>query len=228
MLRCPRSVITTTLINVGLIAGYYGIVLWAPTLLAQIQSFAPAMASKAMIGFSLLGMVSRLSAAALADRIGRRRTGGYFALAAAASILCAGYIGHGEWLSPSLFWLPLLLAFIFADGGFSVCAAYSTEIWPSRLRGTGSGYAGLTGSVGKILGPLGLAMTAGSGNVVMPAATVSVIVPAFQFLAFCLFVCGITYLTIGIEARGKTLEAIDNMADDSRVADPAAEYSKNG
>ncbi|SIT47751.1 conserved membrane hypothetical protein [Paraburkholderia ribeironis] len=228
LLRCPRSVITATLINVGLIAGYYGIVLWAPTLLAQIQQFSPATAAKTMIGFSLLGMLSRLSAAALADRIGRRKTGGYFAIVAAAALLAAGYIGHGDLLTPSLFWVPLLLAFIFADGSFSVCAAYSTEIWPSRLRGTGSGYAGLAGSVGKILGPLGLALTAGSSNVVMPWATVTVIVPAFQFLALCLLMCGITYLTIGIEARGKALESMDHSGDASRAADPTPEYSKNG
>ncbi|WP_233852826.1 MFS transporter [Paraburkholderia sp. HD33-4] len=228
LLRCPRSVITTTLINVGLIAGYYGIVLWAPTLLAQIQQLTPALAAKTMIGFAMLGMVARLSAAALADRIGRRKTGGYFAIASAIALLAAGYIGHGDWLSPSLFWAPLLLAFIFADGSFSVCAAYSTEIWPSRLRGTGSGYAGLAGSVGKILGPLGLAMTAGSSNVVMPSATVGVIVPAFQFLALCLLVCGLTYLTIGIEARGKALESMDQTEDEARAASHSPEYSKNG
>ncbi|MDR5825979.1 MFS transporter [Caballeronia sp. LZ043] len=208
--RCPRPLLTATLVNVGLISGYYGIVLWAPTLMAQIQSLAPVLASKVMIGFSVLGIAARLAAASLADRIGRRKTGGWFALAAAAALLAAGYIGHGDWLSRAYFWLPLLLAFIFADGSLSVCAAYSTEIWPSRLRGSGAGFAGLAGSVGKILGPLGLALTAGSGNVVMPSATVSVIVPAFQFLAFCLCVCGVTYLTIGIEARGRALESLDD------------------
>ncbi|MDR5734023.1 MFS transporter [Caballeronia sp. LZ025] len=212
ILQCPRSVLTTTLVNVGLISGYYGIVLWAPTLMSQIQSFSPVLASKVMIGFSVLGIMSRLAAAALADKVGRRKTGGGFALAAAVALLVAGYVGHGDLFSPTYFWLPLLLAFVFADGSLSVCAAYSTEIWPSRLRGTGSGFAGLAGSVGKILGPMGLALTAGSSNVVMPSATVSVIVPAFQFLAFCLCVCGVTYLTIGIEARGKSLEALDEPA----------------
>lgn len=228
ILQCPRSVVTTTLINVGLISGYYGIVLWSPTLLAQIEGMTPASASRLMIGFSLLGMISRLSAAALADRIGRRRTGGYFALAAAAAILAAGFVGHGDLLSPSLFWAPLLLAFVFADGSFSVCAAYSTEIWPSRLRGSGAGYAGLAGSVGKILGPLGLALAAGSSNVVMPSATSGVIVPAFVFLAVCLLVCGVTYLTLGIEARGRSLESIDRDAEEPvAIAESGARYNEN-
>jgi putative MFS transporter len=109
-----------------------------------------------------------------------------------------------------------MLAFVFADGSFGVCSVYSSEVWPSRLRGIGSGYAGLTGSIGKILGPLGLALMAGSSDVVMPSATVTAIVPAFQLLAFFLFLCGLTYLVIGIEARGRTLEAIDRAFENGR------------
>jgi putative MFS transporter len=214
--KYPRSVITAGLVNVGLIGGYYGIVLWAPTLLAQVQSLTPAEAAKLMMTFSVLGIVSRLSAARLADRIGRRKTGGYFALAAGIAVLFAGYVGHGDLLTPSLFWLPLLLGFVLADGSFAVCAVYSTEIWPTRVRGNGSGFAGLMGSVGKIIGPMGLAMVAGSNNVVMPKATLEVIVPAFLFLAFCLIVCGLTYLFIGIEAKGKTLETLDKGFDTER------------
>ncbi|KAB2381350.1 MFS transporter [Actinomadura montaniterrae] len=207
--RFPRHVTTTTLINLGLMTGYYGIVLWAPMLLSQILSVDPDEASRIMIVFSVLGMASRLAAARLADRIGRGPTGGYFAVAAAVATLLAGFVGHGDLLSSSLFWLPLLLAFVFADGGFSVCALYSTEIWPSRLRGSGSGYAGLTGSVGKILGPLGLALLVGSSDIVRPQATMSAVVPAFAFLGACLLVCGVTYLAGGIDVRGRSLEAID-------------------
>ncbi|KAA9156711.1 MFS transporter, partial [Amycolatopsis acidicola] len=205
----PRQVVTSTLVNLGLMTGYYGIVLWAPMLLAQVQLISSGDAAKVMIAFSVAGIGSRLLAARLADRVGRRRTGGYFALAAAVATLLAGLTGNGIFLPASLFWLPLLVAFVFADGGFSVCALYSTEIWPSRLRGSGSGYAGLTGSVGKILGPVGLAVIVGSGNIVSPAATTSAVVPAFSFLAVCLLVCGVTYLSLGVEARGRSLESID-------------------
>lgn len=218
----PRSVLTSSLINIGLLAGYYGIVLWAPTLLSQVQSLAPAEAAKLMIGFSLLGAISRLTAANLADRIGRRKTGGWFAIAAAAAVLVAGFVGHGDLLTPSMFWLPLLVAFVLADGSFSVCAVYSTEIWPSHVRGSGSGFAGLMGSIGKIIGPAGLAMVGGSGTTLTPKATIGVIVPAFEFLAFCLLVCGLTYLLLGIEARGRTLEAIDQGPADADAQGAAA------
>lgn len=205
--RYPRNVATTTLINLGLMTGYYGIVLWAPMLLAQIVGVTAPSAAKIMIVFSVLGIASRLLAARLADRIGRRRTGGYFALTAAVATVAAGLVGHGG--GAALFWLPLLVAFVCADGGFSVCALYSTEVWPSRLRGSGSGYAGLAGSVGKMLGPIGLAVVVGSGNIVAPRATIAAVVPAFGFLAACLLICGLTYLAVGVEARGRSLEAID-------------------
>jgi putative MFS transporter len=215
--RLPRHVLTAFFINIGLISGYYGIVMWAPTLLAQVQSLSAAEASKVMIGFSLLGVVARLVSASLADRIGRRKVGAFLAFGAAVMTLIAGYVGHGSSGSQGLFWLPLLAAFVLADGSFAICALYSTEIWPSRLRGSGSGFAGLCGSLGKMLGPLGLALVAGSSNRVMPAATVGVIVPAFTFLAVCLVVCGITYL-LGIEARGVALEAIDQGAEEGAPA----------
>lgn len=207
--RWPRNVLTTALINAGLLAGYYGIVLWTPTLLAQIQGIDARTASKIMIAFSALGMVSRLSSAAMADRAGRRLTGGMFALGAGACVIVAGIVGQDPSLAHAWFWLPLLLGFVLADGSFAVMTVYSSEIWPSRLRGSGAGFAGLCGSVGKIVGPLGLALVAGSSNVVMPSATVAVVQPAFAFLGGCLIVCAATYLLLGVEARGRTLESID-------------------
>lgn len=205
----PKIVITTTLVNLGLMTGYYGITSWAPTLLAQVQAIEPARASEIMIGFSVLGIVARLTAARLADHIGRRRVGGFFALGAAAFLVVAGLIGNGLLLPASVFWLALMLAFVLADGSLAVCALYSAELWPSQVRGGGAGFAGLTGSIGKILGPVGLAVAVGSGNIVMPRATISAMLPAFGFLALFLLVCALSYLSFGIEASGRSLEGID-------------------
>lgn len=205
----PRHVITTFLINGGLIAGYYGIVLWSPTLLVQIQDLSPAHAAMLMIGFSLSGIVSRLVAARAADRFGRRIVGGLFAGFAGVCVVLAGFAGRTNSGFQVIFWLPLLLGFVFADGSFSVCALYSTEIWPSRLRGCGAGFSGMAGSIGKVVGPMGLALIAGAHSMVRPAATAAAIVPSFLFLGGCLLVCSAVYLLLGIEARGRTLEMMD-------------------
>jgi putative MFS transporter len=214
LFRHRRNALTSVLINIGLIGGYYGLVLWSPTLLAQIQGISAAQAAKTMIGFSILGFVARIVAAGLADRIGRRLTGGLFALGAAIAVLLAGLVGNGSLASPSLFWLPVSVGFVLADGSFSVCALYSTEIWPSRLRGSGAGLGGMAGSVGKIVGPMGLALVAGSSSVVMPSATAAAVGPAFLFLACCLAICAFTYLLLGIENRNQSLEAIDAAFED--------------
>lgn len=205
----PKILITTTLVNLGLMTGYYGITTWAPTLLAQVQAIGPAQASQIMIGFSVLGIASRLASARLADHIGRRRVGGFFALGAAGGLVLAGLIGNGLLLPASAFWLALMLAFVLADGSLAVCALYSAELWPSHVRGGGAGFAGLTGSIGKILGPVGLAVAVGSGNIVKPRATISAMLPAFGLLALFLLVCALSYLSFGIEASGRSLERID-------------------
>jgi putative MFS transporter len=67
----------------------------------------------------------------------------------------------------SAFWLILIAAFFFADGGFAIVGPYAAEIWPSHLRTTGMGSAYGFGGIGKIIGPVGLAIV-GSGNTSSP------------------------------------------------------------
>ncbi len=208
--RYGRSVVVGSLINLGALTGYYGMVLWAPTLLAQIQGITGAQAARIMIGFSLAGLLSRLLMGWLADRFGRRRCGGVASLGAALLLVIAGLVGHGTLLEPRLFWLPFALAFIFADSGFSIMGMYTSEIWPSRLRGRGSGLSYAAGGVGKIIGPLGLALLIGSSNLIKPAATVNAIVPAFVYLAAMFALAGFTYLFIARETKGETLEQIES------------------
>jgi putative MFS transporter len=199
-----------SLVNFGVVTGYYGMVLWAPTLLAQIQGISGAQAAQIMIGFSVTGLLSRLVMGWLADRFGRRRCGGFAALGAALLLVIAGLVGRGTLLTPDLFWLPFALAFVFADSGFSIMGMYTSEIWPSRLRGRGSGVSYAAGSVGKILGPLGLALLIGSSNLIKPEATVGALLPAFSYLAGMLALAGFTYLLVARETRGETLEQIES------------------
>jgi putative MFS transporter len=56
------------------------------------------------------------------------------------------------------------VAFFFGDGGFAIVGPYAAEVWPSHLRTSGMGSAYGFGGVGKIIGPVGLALIVGSGN----------------------------------------------------------------
>jgi MFS transporter, putative metabolite:H+ symporter len=200
-------------VNVGFITGYYGFVLWSPTLLSQVQGLAPADASRVMIGFTICGIIARLVMSVLTDRFGRKLCGGIGALAAAVLLLGAAFVAHGEILPANLFWLPLLLAFVFADGSLMVLGVYTSEIWPSRLRGVGSGICFAASGIGKIAGPLGLGLVAGSANLIAPQATVDAIIPAFGYLAGWFLLVSIVFLFIGIETKGQTLEEIEAALD---------------
>ncbi len=204
-----RSLAVGMLINFGVVTGYYGITLWAPTLLAQILEINGAQAAKIMIGLSLTGLLSRLTMGWLSDRFGRRRCGAIAACGAALFLVIAGLVGHGDLLNRELFWLPFGIAFVLADSGFAIMGMYTSEIWPSRLRGRGSGACYAAGSLGKIVGPLGLALLIGSSNMIKPAVTASAIIPAFTFLAAVFLIAGVTYVFVARETRGQTLEELD-------------------
>ena len=102
----------------------------------------------------------------------------------------------------SAFWLLLIAAVFFADGGFA-------EVWPSHLRTSGMGSAYGFGGLGKIIGRLGLALVVGSSNVVKPDATLDAIQPAFLYLASWFVLAGAVYLFLGIETKGRSIEEID-------------------
>jgi putative MFS transporter len=204
-----RSLIAGTMVNFGTVTGYYGVVLWAPTLLSQVLDISGAQAAKIMMGMSFTGLLCRFMTGWLADRLGRRCCGAVAACGAALCLLVAGLVGHGTFLSRELFWLPFGLAFLLADSGFAIMGMYTSEIWPSRLRGRGSGVSYAAGGIGKIIGPLGLALLIGSSNMISPAATVNSIVAAFGYLAAMFLIAGLVYILVARETRGRTLEELD-------------------
>jgi putative MFS transporter len=77
------------------------------------------------------------------------------------------------------------------------------------LRATGMGSAYGFGGLGKILGPLGLALIVGVSDVVTPQAAVDAIVPAFGYLAGWYVLAGLIYSILGIEVKGRSFEEIE-------------------
>ena len=207
--RYPRSLTVSWLGNLGAQTGIYGLTLWAPTLLVQVLSISPARASSLMIACSASAFVGRCSFAYLSDAIGRRLSGGLFGFGAATFVILASYLRTAFLGTVSVFWLVLVAAFFFADGGFAIVGPYAAEVWPSRLRASGMGSAYGFGGIGKIIGPLGLALIVGSSNVVKPEASVAKIVPAFIYLGGWYVLAGVLYGLFGIETRHRTIAQID-------------------
>jgi putative MFS transporter len=212
----PRSLVVSWFGNLGAQTGVYGVTLWAPTLFVLLLQVTPAEASKLMIGVTLGGVVGRISFALLSERIGRRRAGGLLGFGAAFFLLMAG-VFHADMVGGvSAFWLLLIVAFFFADGGFAIVGPYAAEVWPAHLRTSGMGSAYGFGGIGKIIGPLGLALVVGSANVVKPEASVEHLLPAFAYLAAWFAMAGAVYLFLGIETKGRSIEEIDRALADDR------------
>ena len=55
----------------------------------------------------------------------------------------------------------------------------------------------------------GLALIAGSSNLVAPKATLDAIIPAFNYFGFWYVLGAVAFWFIGIETRGRTIEEID-------------------
>jgi hypothetical protein len=65
------------------------------------------------------------------------------------------------------------------------------------------------GGIGKIIGPVGLALIVGSGNYLKPDVPLPQIPTAFVYLGCWSLMAGIVYYFPGIETKGKSIEQID-------------------
>jgi putative MFS transporter len=209
LFKYPRSLAVSWLGNLGTQTGIYGLTLWLPTLFVQILGISPPQASRLMISVTLGGFVGRVSFSYLSDAIGRRASGGLLGLGAAVMLVLTAYLHDAFLGTVSMFWLLTIVTYFFADGGFAIVGPYAAEVWPAGLRTSGMGSAYGFGGLGKIIGPLGLALIAGSSNIVTPQASVAAIGPAFIYLAGWYVLAGVVYYFFGIETKGRSIEYID-------------------
>jgi len=204
----PRSILVSFFSNLGAQTASYGLKLWAPTLVMLILGVTPVQAAFLLIPVSLAGFFGRVIFAFLSDSLGRRQSAALYGFGAATLIVTAALLHNVYIGAVSVFWLMLIVSEIFVDGGWSIVGPYSAEVWPAKIRTSGMGSAYGFGGLGKIIGPLGLALILGSSNVVSPAASVAAIVPAYSFMAGWFLLVAFVFLCFARETKGLTLEAI--------------------
>ena len=209
LFKYPRSLFVSWLGNAGAQTGVYGITLWAPALFVLLLKVSPQQAARMMILLSAFGFVGRVSFAFFSEWFGRRKAGGLLGFGGGLLTILAGYNYDVMVMGTSVFWLLLAVGFFFADGGFAIVGPYAAEVWPSHLRTSGMGSAYGFGGIGKIIGPLGLALIVGSGNYLKPDVPLPQIPLAFLYLGCWFFMAGTVYYFFGIETRGKSIEQID-------------------
>jgi MFS transporter, putative metabolite:H+ symporter len=209
LFKYPRSLLVSWLGNAGAQTAVYGVALWAPSLFVLLLKVTPQEASKMMILLTVVGFLGRLAFSYFSERIGRRNSGGLLGFGAGVLIILAGYNYDGVLFGVSAFWLILAAAMFFADGGFAIVGPYAAEVWPSHLRTSGMGSAYGFGGIGKIIGPLGLALIVGSNNYLKPDVPLPQIPTAFLYLGCWFLMAGVVYYFFGLETRGKSIEQID-------------------
>ena len=132
-----RITLLTSLMATGMQGGYYAVTIWLPTYLKTTRGlsvigtggYLAVIISGAFIGY--------LTAAWLSDHIGRRKT--FFLFAVCSALTAVTYT-----LLPISDAQMLVLGFplgFFVSGNFSGVGAYFTELFPSRVRGSGQGFA---------------------------------------------------------------------------------------
>ena len=193
--------------------------LWGATLLVVVLNTSPAHAAFLMIFVNLAGILGRFSITALIEPMGRRGSGTLYCVMSALLIVAAGYLYDsyiGTW---SLFYILIVAQGFFSSAIYSVVGPYMAEIWPARLRSSGMGFCYGVGNIGgKVLGPLGLALIMGAGDIIKPASPNLVMLgPAFLYFASWYILGVIGFWAFGPETKGRTFEEMDD-----ELAAPAA------
>ncbi|HLY45531.1 MAG TPA: MFS transporter [Stellaceae bacterium] len=196
----------TVIIWGGSSTAAYGYYLWGPTIVALVLKVPVGQAAGYFIYVAGCGVIGKILLSIVAPMTGRRWLGVSFALLATMSLVAAG-VYHDATIGgfPAMIVLIAASAF-FVEGGFANLAPYTVEQYGVRLGARSSGLGQAANGVGKILGPLALALIAGSSNIVSPQATADAVLPAFCFLAGGMFLVALAFAFLGVETHGVAIE----------------------
>jgi putative MFS transporter len=172
--------------------GYYGLTSWLAVLLVG-KGFGIIKSINFVITITIGGIPGFLVATYLIEKIGRKPV---VITATAMTAVSSYWYGNVSSL-PFLYTWGFLLQF-FTYAMWSSIYAYTPELYPTRMRGTGCGLSSSVGRVGAILGPYIIgAVLASSG----PGAV-------FDLAAFMFALAALSVLILGPETRGRILEEI--------------------
>jgi MFS transporter, putative metabolite:H+ symporter len=195
-----------TVIWIGISTGTYGVILWGPTILSQLLKITPHEAAHYFVYASIFSLLGRVLFSVLPLYIGRRGAS-IVGTALSVVVMLAIFTFYREFVGGwSVFALLIIIGAAFYSGQFSNMAPYVVEVFPVSLGGRAFGLAQASNGVGKILGPVCLALIAGSGDIVSPKATTDAVAPAFLFLAACELAALIAIVAYRREPHGKPMD----------------------
>ncbi|VVC03628.1 Putative sialic acid transporter [Candidatus Burarchaeum australiense] len=175
-----------------LVFGYYGIFTWLPTLLVK-AGFTITKSFGYVLIITLAQVPGYFSAAWLVERWGRRPTlAAYLALTA----VMAYFYGQSADIN-SILVFGALMSF-FNLGAWGAIYAYTPELYPTRGRASGAGFAASFGRIGGVIAPSAV------GILLVGIGTSGV----FAMNAVMLAIAGAAVLVLGPETKGLKLEQI--------------------
>lgn len=128
-----RTTIIASLVTSGCQGGYYAVTFWVPRFLTTERHLSIVSSTGYLAALIIGSFAGYLVGAWLADRIGRRNLFLTFSLGAIAIVLIYTQVP----LSNEILWILGFPLGFFASGYFSGMGAFLTELYPTRLRGSG-------------------------------------------------------------------------------------------
>ncbi len=177
----------------GIVYSYYGIFTWLPSLMVK-QGYTVIKTFEYVLIMTLAQLPGYFSAAYLVDRIGRKVT---LALYLAMSAVSAYFFGQGDSAGAMLLWGSLMS--FFNLGAWGVVYTYTPELYPTRIRAFGSGWAAAVGRFGGILAPtiVGYMITGPQG-----------LAQVFTMFTGVMMAVAIAVWLFGEETKGRALDEI--------------------
>jgi putative MFS transporter len=224
LFKYPRSMAAACLTGISQ-TGSVGLSLWMTTLFVLVLRITPGQASFLIIWVGAIAIFGRLFCAWISDAMGRRPAVVLSCVIAAVTMSLAGYLNQVFVGTVSIFYVMILVQSFFGSGNYAIVGPYMAEVWPSKLRASGMGLGYGFGNLGKFIGPAGLAVIAGSDNLVTPKATLDALIPAMNYFAVWYLVGAAAIWFIGFETRGRTLAEIDSTLDGPSTARASSEIA---
>ncbi len=178
--------------------GYYGLTTWLGALLQQ-AGYEITKSVLYTVYISLAGIPGFLFSAWLLEKWGRKPTCALMLLGSAVSAYLYGQAAGTRAPIEQLIAAGLMMQF-FLFGMWSVLYAYTPELYPTRTRATGSGFASSIGRVGSLAGPFAI-------GVLLPSWGQTGV---FTMGAVSFVIAALAVIVLGVETKGRALEDVSH------------------
>ncbi len=203
-------------VTVGMYGLGWGLVNWGfltftPTILRE-RGLNAAGASKLLFWSALIAVPATVLVAYLYGMWSSKKSMILFALITAIALVSFAMIDPGAGGQRGWLVMPLMVLLLIGSGGvISMLSPYTAEVYPTALRGTGSGFAAGSSKIGGMLAPPLAAFTLG-------------IVPGFSLLGLIVaapvVLSAVILAVAGVETRNRALEELTTAPRAKQSLDP--------